>query len=409
LVEDFRHGSCIAPPVRKPAPPHPKPIVRPAPKPQCGALNQRPCKVFERIPSCDRGLVEDFRHGRCIMPPQHAKPITRPPPKTPCGALNQRACNLVERIPSCDHDLVERRGKCIRLDCGAQGQRPCKITERIPSCNAGLVEYVNGKCLRPVCGGLNMRACQIGERIPSCDKGLRESLGKCIKLKPGEIPVLATIGEYSSKLAEMAEGTCITLLDKLPAPSTNVMGRHLSADAGKYFAIGFACASLKEIDQISGYTGLAQEMNRQFHKPPCVKWAVPIRPVCTVFQSTFVVGGAVVGCAVELADQKLITTRGGGTSVRELWLGIGKFAWEARKLVNEIKNKGGKKGDKDKKGDGKGDKKNAGDKKKSGDKGPEKSKARQAMDAILKGLRLQIKTTAAAEKVLNGPMCAAVE
>ena len=407
LVEDFRHGRCVV--KAKPALPRlGKPIIRPRPPLQCGALNQRPCRVNERIPSCNRGLVEDFRHGRCVVKakpalPRLGKPIIRPRPPLQCGALNQRACKVTERIPSCDRGLVERRGRCIRLtNCGAEGQRPCKITERIPSCDRGLVEYVNGKCMRPVCGGLNMRACQIGERIPSCNKGLRESLGKCIRLKPGEIPVLATIGEYSSTLAEMGQSECIKLLDKLRAPSTTVMGVHLSAAAGKYFAIGFACASLGELDQISGYTDLAQEMNRQFHKLPCVKWATPVRPVCTIFQSTIVTGGAAARCAVELAKQKLIEGPGGRSSVRDTWLGIGKFAWTARKL---LKKKNGKEDKKKKGADKSKDGKNA----EVGKNGSKDSSERNAMDYVLKGFGLQIKYTAAAQKVLNGPLCRGIQ
>lgn len=32
----------------------------------CGAKNQRPCTIFERIPSCDAGLVEDFARNLCV-------------------------------------------------------------------------------------------------------------------------------------------------------------------------------------------------------------------------------------------------------------------------------------------------------------------------------------------------------
>ena len=35
-------------------------------KGQCGALGQRPCMLTERIPSCDRGLAEDFIKHRCV-------------------------------------------------------------------------------------------------------------------------------------------------------------------------------------------------------------------------------------------------------------------------------------------------------------------------------------------------------
>jgi hypothetical protein len=393
LVEDLRHGRCIAKAKRS---------QRPL---RCGALNQRPCRVNERVPSCNRGLVEDLRHGRCIAKakpkpvlPHVGRPIIRPAPKPHCGALNQRACKVTERVPSCDRGLVEIRGKCLRrLNCGAEGQRPCTVAERIPSCNKGLVEYTNGKCMRPVCGGLGMRACKIGERIPSCDKGLRESLGKCVRLKPGELAVLASIGEYSRTLAETSERKCIDLLSRLSVPSTTVMHVRLDANAAKYFAIGFSCASLEELDQLSGYTELAQEMNRQFHKPPCAKWVAPVRPICTIFRSTYVAGGAFARCMVELAKQKLVTSEHGRSSVRELWLGIGKFAWRARKLdkqagrlIRNLRKKAKKK---------KPGAKKSGNEKGSGD---------AALDAVFSAIGLQIKFTAKTEKVLNGPVCRGV-
>jgi hypothetical protein len=414
LIEDFRHGRCITKPAGRLAPPH---IAKPnKPPPSCGALNQRPCRITERIPSCNRGLIEDFRHGRCITkavprpgrpPPGH--PISGPPHHLQCGAVNQRACKLTERIPSCDRNLVERHGTCIRLtNCGAEGQRPCKITERIPSCNVGLAD-IRGKCTHSVCGSLNMRACKIVERIPSCDKGLRESHGKCIRLKPGEIAVLATIGEFSANLAATGKNECIKLLDHLPAPSTTVMHVHLSAEAAKYFSIGFTCAILGDLDQISGYTGLAQEMNLQFHKPPCAKWLVPVRPICTIFQSTFVVGGATAGCLVDLAKEKLITGRGGNSSVRETWLGIGGATFAVANMVKSLadKKKKDKNGDKGKKG--KDGKNNEGKDGKNGKESAKDSDQRKAMDYVLKGFGLQIKYTAAADQVLNGPLCRGIQ
>lgn len=35
---------------------------------QCGGDNQRPCRIVERIPSCDKGLVEDVGKGKCLKP-----------------------------------------------------------------------------------------------------------------------------------------------------------------------------------------------------------------------------------------------------------------------------------------------------------------------------------------------------
>jgi hypothetical protein len=110
----------------------------------CGGAGQRACKLWERIPSCDAGLVEDLKAGMCRTEKQFA-----------CGAANQRACKLWERIPSCNRGLYEDllAGRCKKpttpkpLACGAKNQRPCKLWERIPSCNKGLVEdFFAGRC-----------------------------------------------------------------------------------------------------------------------------------------------------------------------------------------------------------------------------------------------------------------------
>ena len=159
-------------------------LISPAYAATCGAANQRPCKVWERIPSCNKGLKEDFKKNRCVRP---RKP--RPPR---CGALNQRPCKVWERVPSCNRGLVEnfKRGRCERpkrLNCGAQNQRPCKVWERVPSCNKGLVEnFARGRCEKPKplsCGDLNKAPCKLWERVPSCNNGLVENfaLGKCVK------------------------------------------------------------------------------------------------------------------------------------------------------------------------------------------------------------------------------------
>ena len=79
----------------------------PADAADCGAKNQRPCKLWERIPSCNKGLYEDFGKGRCL-----AKAV----PGKDCGRKNQRPCKIWERIPSCNADMVEDflKGKCVR-------------------------------------------------------------------------------------------------------------------------------------------------------------------------------------------------------------------------------------------------------------------------------------------------------
>lgn len=75
-------------------------------RPQCGGLNQRPCTLLERIPSCNAGLVEDFANGKCVQP---ATAIV-------CGKAGQRPCKVWERVPSCDRNLAEdfSQNKCAR-------------------------------------------------------------------------------------------------------------------------------------------------------------------------------------------------------------------------------------------------------------------------------------------------------
>ena len=64
-----------------------------------------------------------------------------------CGKKGQRPCNIWERIPSCDKGLVEHGGKCYKSgDCGGIGQRACTVGERIPSCVDGAAEDPPGKC-----------------------------------------------------------------------------------------------------------------------------------------------------------------------------------------------------------------------------------------------------------------------
>ena len=135
---------------------------------QCGGEGQRPCNVWERVPSCNDGLVE--KNGKCVL-------------NTPCGGEGQRPCKVWERVPSCNSGLMEKNGKCaLNTPCGGEGQRPCKVWERVPSCNSGLVEK-NGKCaLNTPCGGEGQRPCKVWERVPSCNSGLVENFnsGTCV-------------------------------------------------------------------------------------------------------------------------------------------------------------------------------------------------------------------------------------
>ncbi|MGF1454868.1 MAG: hypothetical protein ACFB6R_05760 [Alphaproteobacteria bacterium] len=84
--------------------------VSPAEAANCGGLNQKPCPIWVRVPSCDKGLVEDFAKGICKAKPKR-KPII-PRPKN-CGRAGGKPCPL-PHIPSCNGDLVEDfiRGIC---------------------------------------------------------------------------------------------------------------------------------------------------------------------------------------------------------------------------------------------------------------------------------------------------------
>lgn len=147
----------------------------------CGAKNQRPCKIWERIPSCNSELYEDFKKGLCL---------SKAVPGRDCGRKNQRACKVWERIPSCNSGLVEdlTKGICFAKavpgkDCGNANQRPCKVWERIPSCNVNLKEdFAKGICVAVNCGKKHGRPCTVVERIPSCDAGLVENFlkGRCV-------------------------------------------------------------------------------------------------------------------------------------------------------------------------------------------------------------------------------------
>jgi len=160
----------------------------PASAASCGANNQRPCTIFERIPSCNKGLYEDFGKGKCLR--KHVAGKT-------CGRNNQVPCPIWVRVPSCNNGLVENfaKGKCVKpargvrpgIDCGRENQRACTIVERIPSCNSGLVEVLGkGICVRnapgEICGRENQRPCTLTERIPSCNPGLVENFihNKCV-------------------------------------------------------------------------------------------------------------------------------------------------------------------------------------------------------------------------------------
>jgi hypothetical protein len=158
----------------------------------CGGEGERPCTIFEHIPSCMSGLVEHFGLNKCIRLDSDGYP-------TFCGGPNERACTVVEHIPSCKSGLDEipfPGGTCVQRDsqgfppgCGHLNQDACaldlQIRFGIRSCSSGLIEvpFPGGTCIQPdaegfppFCGGESERACTVVEHIPSCKAGLAESL-----------------------------------------------------------------------------------------------------------------------------------------------------------------------------------------------------------------------------------------
>lgn len=134
----------------------------------CGGWGERPCKVGERIPSCDINLVEGA--GQCTHPD--------------CGAVGMRPCTVVQRPLGlgCDRNLITKptTGECDHPRCGTEGGSACGVLERVPSCDVNLIES-GGKCLHPLnCGRLDQRPCESVERWGRpCDINLVVRSGVC--------------------------------------------------------------------------------------------------------------------------------------------------------------------------------------------------------------------------------------
>lgn len=90
----------------------------------CGDTNQNACKLWERFPSCNAGLVESS--GKCVAEKNPPKvPVSVPNLATHnCGAYGQRPCLITERFPSCDPSLVERAGFCQYANGVAPSPKP---------------------------------------------------------------------------------------------------------------------------------------------------------------------------------------------------------------------------------------------------------------------------------------------
>ena len=241
----------------------------------CGAINQRPCNIFERIPSCNNGLYEDFKKGRCL-----AKAV----PGRDCGRANQRPCKIWERIPSCNKGLVEdfKKGQCVTKavpgrDCGRANQRPCLVWERIPSCNKGLVEHLpSNRCTTLAdlgnkfkCGKRNQKPCTVLERIPSCDNGLVEHLPsnqcttladlgnkfKCGKRYQKPCKILERIPSCDSGLVEdIFKGKCI--------PSADAERHRIAEEKLKQIG-GFVVSKVPFATKVSNNPQVRKRLNSQ--------------------------------------------------------------------------------------------------------------------------------------------------
>jgi hypothetical protein len=151
--------------------------IAPAWANDCGREGQRPCKIDERIPSCDLNLVEGA--GQCVRPA--------------CGREGERPCSVGERmgfdlvlkapVPQpCDFNLKVEGGVCVHPACGREGQNACPVWTRVPSCDVNLVE-ATGRCIRPNCGRPGQRPCDLVVRGPfrQCDADLIIRADQCTR------------------------------------------------------------------------------------------------------------------------------------------------------------------------------------------------------------------------------------
>ena len=146
----------------------------------------------------------------------------------------------------------------------------------------------------------------------------------------------------------MAEGECIHALEGLSSVPAGIGGfGRLEPQQAKYFKIGFTCGALSKLGQLSGYTDMVQDMNRQMQVYPCAAMTPVLRPVCVLYETHVSTFGAAATCGIALAKEGMIRSEGG--AVRDTWLGIGKMAWVVADARDYGKNKS-KDGDKVTKG-----------------------------------------------------------
>ena len=148
---------------------------------------------------------------------------------------------------------------------------------------------------------MNARACQLVERVPSCDKGLRENLkGVCVKLKPGEFPILATLADLTGTVAKIGKKACHEIIIKSPVSISPPISAAalLGRDERRYFNAGLYCAVVDELDVAGLANQYASAANQQFQKQPCASLPLPMRPRCAVMLGAFKISTKPAACLV---------------------------------------------------------------------------------------------------------------
>ena len=122
----FWSGGCNTKIVKALTPPPPsKWLPKLPPPPSCGRLNQRPCTVVERFPSCKDGLTESIRLKKCITTPAGKLPFF--------STLGEMA------------DLAVKAGKQGQAECLRKGNAGAK---NIPSGLFSTPAFKNGSTQR---------------------------------------------------------------------------------------------------------------------------------------------------------------------------------------------------------------------------------------------------------------------
>jgi ribosome modulation factor len=160
---------------------------------KCGAEGQRPCKVWERVPSCDKGLYESFKEKEC-------------------------------------------RRRQVLAQCGGEGQRPCRVWERIPSCNEGLSEnLMSDSCRKPE------KLLTSARRIMDESADILEIAGQAaLCLWTGHKGLLTQAGRHKDDKAAMRllDGTCLAhTMREAKRKGYRTLTVGIAADAAKGFGV----------------------------------------------------------------------------------------------------------------------------------------------------------------------------